>query len=270
MKNLLKCLFKFVTLFVLFSIPISVRAISELNAKVRENYSLKKAPQEDAQPNGVLVNVDEVVFVLGTSVDGHWSQVMKKSGETGWITLNLVDLYRVDRADYDDLYYVMLRERRHTTRWTWNAGLSYGPTPMGIGAESTLHYNFAKRGVFNANVDQIELASGFRYHLGADPAPALKPDGTLYNKSAKAFWEIPVYLLWMLRLGARGEWMFGPRLGFSIIKDSFNRFEYAVPGLTGFEMRYFPGDSLGFTWNVWAQMRSVIYYQTSFGLSYRF
>lgn len=261
---------RFFVFLLVFVLSPSVYALSELNAKVRDNLYLRSSPAEDAESNGVQVVTDETVFVLGTSVEGSWIQVLKKSGETGWLTLNFVDLFRVDRADYDEYYYQLMRERRYNTRWAWNLGLSYGPTPMGIGAETTLHLNLAKRGVFDSNVDQLELASGIRYHLGADPKPALRSDGTLFNKPAEAFWEIPVFFVWLFRMGYRGELMIGPRFGFSVLKDSYNRFPTSVPGLTGFELRYFPVDTVGLSWNTWIQMRSVVYYQTSFDLSFRF
>jgi hypothetical protein len=259
-----------IVLLSVLCVASGAQALSEMNAKIRDNLLLRSAPDEDSETNGVDVVTDETVFVLGTSVDGSWVKVLKKNGQSGWLTLNYVDLYRVDREEYDDFYYELMRERRYTTRWAWNMGLSYGPAPMGVGVESLLHINLAKRGLLDSNVDQFELASGIRYHLGSDPRPALRLDGSLYNKPARAFYEVPVFLVWLFRMGYRGQVMLGPRIGFSIIKDFYNRFEYSLPGLTGFEFRYYPADRTGLISSTWIQVRSVIYYQTSTGLSFRF
>jgi hypothetical protein len=256
-------------LFVLCGVPSSF-ALTELNARVRENVILRSAPSFEAAQTGVELRVDETVFVLGSSLDSSYVQVIKRSGETGWIPVNLVDLYRVDQQDYDDFYYALMRERRKTTRWNLHLGATYGLVPMGLGGQAVLGLNILKRGVFDRNVDQLELSSGLRYHLGADPAPVLRLDGSLYNKAAEAFWEFPVQLLWLFRLGYRGGTMLGPRVGFSVVRDSYNRFSTALPGLTGFEFRHYPRDTLGISWGTWVHLRSVIYYSTSFGLDFRF
>jgi hypothetical protein len=254
----------------LIGFSASLYAVNALNAKVRETQMLRVAPQDESPVGSVQVEVDEVVFVLGTSVDGYWVQVLKDNGKSGWVPINLIDIYRVDRLDYDDFYYAMMRERRVTSRWHLGGAVSYGPVPYGLGGEAVLHLNLFRKGIFQLNVDQIELGAGFRYHLGADPTPALKPDGSLFNKASEAFYEIPVYLLWMFRLGYRGDWMLGPRLGFAVVKDPFFRFDYSIPAVTGFELRHYPRDMLGLSWNVWVHMRSVVYYSTSFGLNIRF
>ena len=245
-------------------------ALTELNARVRETLLLKSAPSTDSADTAVEVLVDEKVFVLGTSVDTSFVQVLKKSGETGWIPVNLVDLYRVDRGDYDEYYYALMRERAYTSRWNFHLGASYGPAPMGVGGEALVNLNILRRGLFDSNLDQLEVGTGFIYHVGADPAPVLLGDGTLFTKAAQPFWEIPVQLVWLFRLGYRGETMLGPRLGFSVIQDRYSRFATALPALTGFELRHYPRDTLGLSWNVWVHLRSVIYYSTSFGVDFRF
>ncbi len=184
--------------------------------------------------------------------------------------MNLLDLYRVDRQDYDDYYYALMRERRMTSRWNLHVGGSWGSVPMGIGGQALVGLNFLRRGVFDANIDQLELVSGIRYHLGADPEPALRLDGTLYNKPAQPFWEVPVQLLWLFRLGYRGAFMIGPRVGFSVVQDDYNRWPIALPGLAGFEARYYPRDHWGFSWGNWVHLRSVMYFSTSFGVDFRF
>jgi len=245
-------------------------ALSELNARVRENVMLKSSPSEDATDTSYQVQVEEKVFVLGTSIDNSFIQVIKKNGETGWLPVGLADLHRVDRAEYDEYYYALMRERMHTTRWNFHLGASYGTAPVGIGGEALVNLNFFKRGVFDSNVDQLELGTGFKYHIGADPEPVLKEDGTLYSKPAKPFYEIPVQLVWLFRLGYRGETLIGPRLGFTYIQDRYARFNSALPALTGFELRHYPRDTLGISWNTWVYLRSVIYYSTSVGFDFRF
>jgi hypothetical protein len=258
----------FLTLPLFWSAPAS--ALSELNARVRETVFLKSQPSPDSSDTSVQVAADETVFVLGTSVDTTFVQVLKRNGETGWLQVNLADLYRVDRSDYDDYYYALMRERAYTSRWNFHLGASYGVLPFGVGAEGLVNLNIFRRGVFDSNVDQLEFGSGFKYHVGADPKPVLLGDGTLFSKPARPFWELPVQLLWLFRLGYRGETLLGPRIGFSVIQDRYSRFDTALPGLTGFELRHYPRDTLGLSWNVWVHLRSVIYYSTSFGVDFRF
>ncbi|MEO5666736.1 MAG: hypothetical protein ABIR96_01620, partial [Bdellovibrionota bacterium] len=167
-------------------------ALTELNAKVRENLVLKSEPSGDAPDNGVEVKTDEKVFVLGSSVDTTFVQVLKKSGESGWVAVDRVDLFRVDRSDYDEYYYALMRQRAFTSRWNLHVGGSYGTLPLGVGVETLVNLNILKRGVFDSKSDQLELGSGFLYHLGADPKPVLKDDGTLFSKPAQPYWEIPI------------------------------------------------------------------------------
>jgi hypothetical protein len=264
------------TLGFVFSLALSVlwatpaSALSELNARVRENVFLKSQPSPESPDSSVQVTAEETVFVLGTSLDTTFVQVLKRNGETGWLQVSLADLHRVDRSDYDDYYYALMRERAYTSRWNFHLGASYGVLPFGVGAEGLVSLNIFRRGVFDSNVDQLEFGSGFKYHVGSDPKPVLLGDGTLYSKPARSFWEVPVQLLWLFRLGYRGETLLGPRLGFSVIQDQYSRFETALPGLTGFELRHYPRDTLGLSWNVWVHLRSVIYYSTSFGVDFRF
>src|SRR5690606_36681589 len=72
--------------------PIQAFAATAFNAKVRDNYFLRESPEEEARASRVQVNLDEVVFVLGTSLNTAWVQVLKEDGQSGWITTNLLDL----------------------------------------------------------------------------------------------------------------------------------------------------------------------------------
>ncbi len=247
----------------------SVVALTELSASVRDQYILKLKPEYDADNSEVEVMKNEFTFVLGTSLDGSWVQVINRDGRSGWIPVTMLDLQRVDQEDYDDFYFALMRERRYLSRISWEGGASFGTTPFGVGAETMLRVNLFKEGFATNKSDQLELGAGFRYHLGASPSPTFNGT-TLVSDSAKRFFEVPVELSWMFRLGYRGNLLVGPHFGVSFVKDPFARFNPAMPAVAGFNFRYYPRDSFGIYFHTWVHLRSVIYYSASSGVTWRF
>jgi hypothetical protein len=255
--------------FVVLSSP-AARALSELGARIREAQVLKAGPSEDAGESPVRVEAGDRLLVLGSSVDSLYVQVLKKGSGTGWIEVNRVDLFRLDRSEYDAFYYEMMRESAVSSRWNLCFGPNWGTVPFGLGGEAMVSLNIFRRGVFESNGDQLEISTGFKSHLGADPDPLLRADGTLSSKPAQPFWQIPLQLVWLARFGHRGETMLGPRLGFAYVRDSYSRFGSALPAVAGIEFRHFTSDVFGVSWSAQAYLRSVVYYSTSFGLNFRY
>ena len=247
----------------------NAHALTELNAVVRDQYVLKTTPNFEGNQTEYEVAKGESTFVLGTSIDGAWVRVLRKDGKSGWMPVHLLDLHRVDQEDYDDFYFALMRERRKMTRWSWEAGLSFGTTPFGVGAETMLRLNLFKEGAVTHKTDQLEIGTGLRYHLGAAPSPTFN-GVSLVSASAQKFWEIPLELSWMFRLGYRGSLMVGPHFGVSFVKDPYARFNPAMPAVAGINFRYFPRDNFGIYLHSWVHLRSVIYFSASTGVTWRF
>lgn len=252
---------------VLFS--SSASALTELSAMVRGAYVLRETPSIDSIETPWQVEDEEEVFVLGSSLDSSWIQVLKRNGKSGWLPVHQVDLKRVDQKSYDDFYFALMRERRATTRWNFEMGLGWGTAPIGVGAEMMLRLNLFRDGMLTNKSDQFEIGTGLRYHLGANPSPTIEGD-TLVSANAQPFYEVPLELSLLFRLGYRGALLVGPHFGVSFVNDPYARFNPAMPAITGFQFRYYPRDSFGLYWNTWVHLRSEIYYGISFGVNWRF
>lgn len=217
----------------------------------------------------VEVEENESTLVLGNSVDGDWIKVMTRDGYVGWIQEGLVDLTRVPKAEFDDYFYMLQKRNRVTHRWNFELGPSWGTAPFGLGLETMIRLNLYRDGFLMDRGDVFELGTGFRYHKGADPSPAIGATD-LVNQEGKAFWEVPLEFTYLFRFGADGNLMAGPHFGVSFVKDPFARFTPSMPAVLGTQFRYYPRDSFGLYWNTWIHLRSVTYYGLSFGVNWRF
>ena len=244
-------------------------ALAEFTGMVRGDTVLKEEPNFEATDTRWQVKDEEEIFVLGTSIDGGWIEVIRRDGKSGWMPLNKVDLRRTDRPVYDDFYFAYMRERRITFRWNLELGLGWATAPIGVGAETMFRLNLFKNGMLTNKSDHFEIGTGFRYHLGAAPEPTLGVSG-LETASAKQFWEVPVEFSLMFRLGYQGNFLVGPHFGVTFIQDPYGRFNPTMPAIAGFNFRYYHRDSVGIYWNTWVHLRSVIYYGLSFGVNWRF
>ncbi len=245
-------------------------AFSEFNGVVREAAPLYNGPNETSGKNGVEVLPQQKVFVMGSSVGGHWSKVLTRNGKTGWIPLRLLDLERVSQLEYDTYYHAYQRETRRSSRVTMELGVSRGTVPMGLGAEAMLWFNPLLRGLINVNEDQFEVGVGYSYHLGVNPNAIAAEDGAIVSPKTKNFRSIPLLAQWLFRMGPRGNFMTGPRFGLAVVNDPFSRFENSLPMLGGWSVRYFPGEDFGVYVSGQALLSEANYYSGHFGLSFRY
>lgn len=263
-----KCFALFLLSVVLF-LPATATALTELSGRIRQDAMLRMDPLFESEMTETEVKEDESTLVLGNSVDGDWIKVMTRNGEQGWIQEGLVDLRRVPMDEFDEYFYMLRKKNRTVHRWNYELGLSWGTAPFGIGVENMIRLNLYEDGIFIHRGDVFELGTGFRYHKGADPSPAIGATD-LVNQEGKAFWEVPLEFTYLFRIGVKGDLMAGPHFGVSFVNDPFARFTPSMPAVLGAKFRYYPGDSFGLYWNTWMHLRSVTYYGLSFGVNWRF
>lgn len=260
--------FPLVVLLVLLGVPIRARAASEFRGFVKAEESLYSGPGASYGPvGGERTKPGEELLVLGSSVGGAWTLVLREDGSEGWVPTSRLDLVRVTPSELDRFQLTVDRKRRLTSRWIGNVGPLGGTGPLGFGAGVTLYANLARNGFATFKSDQLELGVGFNLYTG-QVAYNAKTDTVV---SKRSFSEIPISLLWLGRFGPRGAFMIGSRLGVSVMSDpTFPAGRRALPFTVGVQMRYYPDDVYGFYSEGTAIIRSVQYVAFSTGMSFRF
>jgi hypothetical protein len=251
-------------------VAVQAYAFSEFNGVVREASPLYNEPNEASGQTGDVVEAKETVFILGSSVGGLWSKVLKRGGETGWMPLRLLDLQRISQLEYDAYFHAFQRQTRRTSRFTFEAGVSRGTVPLGLGAEAWLWFNPLRDGLLDIKEEQFELGVGYSYHLGVNPNAIADKEGNLVSPKSRNFRAIPLVVQWLFRFGERGTFMTGPRFGLAIVNDPFSRFDNTLPMLAGWNIRYFPGEDFGVFVTGQVLLSEANYYSGHFGMTYRY
>lgn len=237
-------------------------AVSEFRAFIKGDENLFAGPGANygAAP-AAHATAGEELLVLGSSVGGGWTLVLKPDGGEGWLPTARLDLVRVTPSGLDDFAMLVDRRRRLATNWAFFLGLAGGSGPMGFGGGAAVSVNLAAEGLLGEKIDQFEIITGLNAYMGQATATTKR----------KVITEIPLALQWLGRFGPRGALLVGPRLGLSAMTDpTFTTGSRAVPFVFGVHARYYPDDVFGFYWESLVLYRSVQYVEQTVGMSFRF
>jgi hypothetical protein len=247
-------------------------AITDRYVRALSDYQLRDGPGDDEDVTRISVKRGETLDLMDSADGGKWIRVAKEEWGTGWIPAKYLRVETSLPADVQRISARLSLENRTRTRFAIEGGLSSGSLPFGKGFWFSPVINFTPDGVTGVKRDQVEVGALVGYHLGADVFGYIKGDSTKYqlnSTSPRSFASYGLFGQWLIRGGATGDFMVGPRLGFLV--SQYNTGDlWHVPLLFGVAFRYFMDGNWGWSGSAHMSLESSVLFFYSLGFSYRF